>query len=98
MDPFYGDLSKMPKKIGLLIKKWRDLRKNQHKLEKNMDISRRDKRNNSRDPNKVKSTDEYEHNLYFKVSIALNKDLNLKKKLAKEGIKPSPKRFKLKKL
>jgi ribonuclease I len=36
--------------------------------------------------------------LYFKASIELNKKLNLKEKLAKRGISPSPKRFKLKKL
>jgi ribonuclease I len=98
MDPFYGDLSKMPPKVGIVLKRWRELRKAKFDLKNNKDVSRRDKRDNSRDPNKVKSTDEYEHNLYFKASIALNKNLNLKRNLAKQGIKPSPKRFKLKKL
>ena len=95
MDPFHGDISKMPTRVAKVIQSWRKLRKTKAEL------SRRDQRNNSRDPNATKpakTTDDYEHNLYFKASIALSKTLNLKRNLAKQGIKPGPKRFKLKKL
>lgn len=98
LDPFHGDVKKMPKLVGPVVQSWRNMVAENAKIANDPNTSRREKRNNSRDPKKAGSSGEKDYSFYFKLSIALNKTLNLKGRLAKEGIKPNPKRFKLKKL
>jgi hypothetical protein len=63
--------------IGEIITKWR-------KLQQMIDLKKNWKRNTRkvvRKPKKKPATDKSEHNLYFKICIDLNKELDLKKKL-----------------
>lgn len=76
----------MPLQIQPLIKKWRELRIARMKAKKNKVAHLRT------------NVDDYQHNLYFKTAIALNKILDLKTVLKKKGIKPSPKSFEITKL
>ena len=79
MDPFHGSLDKMPPLISPLIKSWRELRSARLMAKKKQENYVRSK------------VDDYQHNLYFKTAIALNKILDLKETLKKNGIRPSPK-------
>lgn len=86
LDPFHGELIKMPVAIQPILRKWRELRLARLRAKKNKEKHER------------ATVDDYQHNLYFKTAIELNKTLNLKANLTKKGIKPSPKEFEITKL
>ena len=94
VNPFAGKIENMSPVIGEIITKWR-------KLQQMIDLKKNWKRNTRkvvRKPKKKPATDKSEHNLYFKICIDLNKELDLKKKLGDQGIKPSAKKISIKKI